>query len=276
MRRVYTCFPHGKVKALTLSYDDGSLADIRLVKILNENGIKGTFHLNSNLILDDVDVYDKVPFYEVKELYKGHEVACHTLNHPDMTRTNMTTNIQEVINDRINIEDVVDYPVRGMSYPYGTFNLEIKNIMKMCGIAYSRITGNSENFNMPKDFYEWKPTCHHNHKLLELCDEFLKRDRKNLLSLFYVWGHSYEFDRDNNWKLIEDFAKKIGHKKDIWYATNIEIVDYINASKRLQFFADCSKVFNPNGISIWLSIFTNLSKTQKIIEVKPLETVSLK
>lgn len=275
MRKVYVSFPEGKCKALTLSYDDGSLADIRLVKILNENGIKGTFHLNSDLILDDVNVEEKVPFYEVKELYKGHEVACHTCNHPDMTRTSMDINITEVIKDRINIEDVTDYPVRGMSYPYGAYNEDIKNIMKMCGIAYSRITGNSENFNMPKDFYEWKPTCHHNHKLLELCDEFLKRDKKNLLSLFYVWGHSYEFDRDNNWKLIEDFAKKIGNKNDIWYATNIEIVDYMEASKRLQFFADGTKVYNPNAISIWLSLFTKDLKRPKIIEVKPLETVTL-
>ena len=49
MNRIYCCFPGGKHKALTLSYDDGRTQDRRLVDIFNRNGIKGTFHLNSGL-----------------------------------------------------------------------------------------------------------------------------------------------------------------------------------------------------------------------------------
>ena len=44
--KVYTCFPGGKAKALTMSYDDGKLEDIRLLEIFNKYGIKGTFNLN--------------------------------------------------------------------------------------------------------------------------------------------------------------------------------------------------------------------------------------
>lgn len=40
-------YPQGKAKALTLSYDDGQIYDRRLVEIMNKNGLKGTFHLNS-------------------------------------------------------------------------------------------------------------------------------------------------------------------------------------------------------------------------------------
>ena len=42
--KVYTCFPGGKAKALTMSYDDGKLEDIRLLEILNKYVIKGTFN----------------------------------------------------------------------------------------------------------------------------------------------------------------------------------------------------------------------------------------
>ena len=49
MNRVYCCFPGGKHKALTMSYDDGRLEDRRLIEIFNRNGIRGTFHLNSGL-----------------------------------------------------------------------------------------------------------------------------------------------------------------------------------------------------------------------------------
>ena len=50
---VYTCFPGGKHKVLTMSYDDGRLEDRRLVEIFNRNGIRGTFNLNAGLIRED-------------------------------------------------------------------------------------------------------------------------------------------------------------------------------------------------------------------------------
>ena len=47
LKNIYTCFPGGKHKVLTMSYDDGRDSDVRLVGIFNQYGIKGTFHLNS-------------------------------------------------------------------------------------------------------------------------------------------------------------------------------------------------------------------------------------
>ena len=38
---------NGKKKAITFSFDDGVTQDIRVIKILNQYGLKGTFNLNS-------------------------------------------------------------------------------------------------------------------------------------------------------------------------------------------------------------------------------------
>ena len=38
-----------------------------------------------------------------------------------------------------------------------------------------------------------------------------------------------KFERNNNWEVMEEFCEMIGHRDDIWYATNIEIVDYNEA-----------------------------------------------
>ena len=46
MKVIYKCFPEGKFKVLTMSYDDGREPDKKLIDIFNNNGIKGTFHLN--------------------------------------------------------------------------------------------------------------------------------------------------------------------------------------------------------------------------------------
>ncbi|MCI9574803.1 MAG: polysaccharide deacetylase family protein, partial [Lachnospiraceae bacterium] len=77
--KVYTCFPEGKTKALTMSYDDGRLQDERLVDIFNRNGIKGTFNLNYGLMEKDGN---RIARERVRELYQGHEVATHCLTHP--------------------------------------------------------------------------------------------------------------------------------------------------------------------------------------------------
>lgn len=42
-------YPGGLTKALTFSYDDGVEQDMRLVKLLDDHGMKGTFNLNSGL-----------------------------------------------------------------------------------------------------------------------------------------------------------------------------------------------------------------------------------
>ena len=42
-------WPEGKRKAFTLSYDDGIEQDRRLVRMMNERKVRGTFNLNSGL-----------------------------------------------------------------------------------------------------------------------------------------------------------------------------------------------------------------------------------
>ena len=72
--------------------------------------------------------------------------------------------------------------------------------------------------------------------------------------LFYVWGHSYEFELEQNWDLIETFAERVGGCDEIWYATNIEIYDYMMAVSQLRYFADESGVYNPTGQDVWIKV----------------------
>ncbi len=250
LRNIYTCFPEGKHKVLTMSYDDGRVEDRRLVKIFNENGIKGTFNLNSGILNDE----RRIPQEEWKELYEGHEVACHTYTHPTIERCPIEQVIYQVLEDRKNLEKIMGYPVKGMAYPNGSYSEEIMEVLPKLGIKYSRIVGNSDGFAMPRDYMEWKSTCHHNHNLLQLGEQFCDLYKEQYLYMMYVWGHSYEFTDRNNWELIEEFCEMMGHRDDIWYATNIQIVEYMQAAKRLEYSADASFVYNPNAMSIWISV----------------------
>jgi hypothetical protein len=41
--------------------------------------------------------------------------------------------------------------------------------------------------------------------------------------VYYVWGHSYEFDIDNTWDKFEEFCKMMSGRDDIFYGTNRQV-----------------------------------------------------
>ena len=87
--------------------------------------------------------------------------------------------------------------------------------------------------------------------------------------LFYLWGHSYEFSKDNNWEIIEKFCEKMSFGDDIWFATNIEIYDYTRAYNSLEFSMDSDTVYNPSAFDVWFL------KDGKEFTVKSGETTNL-
>ncbi len=262
---LFTCFPEGKFKVLTLSYDDGKEADRRLVGLLNRYGIRGTFHLNSGLF----DTPGRIPREEIAPLYRGHEISAHTLTHPTIARSPREELVRQVMEDRRNLEAIAGYPVRGLSYPNGSYNRRIIEALPGMGIEYARTVNSTGTFALPENFLEWDPTCHHNHNLLERTEEFLALTKKQYLFMMYVWGHSYEFDNDGNWDMIESFCRLAGRRDDIWYATNQEIVDYFRVLDNLKFSADCSFVYNPSARDAWLA------RGDEVIPVPGGEQVSL-
>ncbi|MCM1102399.1 MAG: polysaccharide deacetylase family protein [Clostridium sp.] len=252
--KIYTSFPEGKSKVLTMSYDDGKPQDERLVPLFNKYGIRGTFNLNYGLMGMDKSI-PRLPAERIKELYQGHEVATHTMTHPTIARCPLTEVAKEILEDRIGLESLVGTLVRGHAYPNGSYSEEIKQLFRQMGIVYARLMETSGEFELPTDYMEWKATCHHNDpQLMEKAKFFAEFKKPQYLKIMYVWGHSYEFDRDDNWNVIEEFCEYMGGRDDIWYATNIEIVDYMTAAKNLRYTADGNAVFNPNACSIWLQL----------------------
>ncbi len=159
-----------------------------------------------------------------------------------------------------------------MAYPYGTYSDKVVEILDNCGIAYSRTITSTGKFSVPTDWLRMPATCHHNDcRLMELTETFLDKKHSNTQQpwLFYLWGHSYEFEQNQNWNVIEDFAEKIGGKDDVWYATNIEIYDYVRAYESLIFTVEMDRVKNPTAQTVWFTLRDHL------YEVAPGEIIKL-
>lgn len=253
---------NGKSKVLTLSYDDGVVQDIRLIEIMNKHGLKGTFNINTGLYLPEDSVrekfYGRMKLSEAKELYinSGHEIAVHALTHPFLEKLDTAEIIYEITEDRKNIENQYGVIARGMAYPFGTYNDSVVDVLEKCHIAYSRTTKATYQFGFPENWLQLHPTCHHNYENLEeLIKQFVETpNRWGNAEMFYLWGHSYEFDNNDNWDVIERFAEYTGGHEHIWYATNIEVYDYVKAYERLQTSFDKKIIHNPSGIDVWVEI----------------------
>ncbi|MBQ9766841.1 MAG: polysaccharide deacetylase family protein [Lachnospiraceae bacterium] len=222
---------NNKKKAFTLSYDDGITQDIRFVELLNRYGLKCTFNLNSGIQTkanfwankDGIITY-RMNMEGLKELYAGHEIAVHSLTHPDLTKLDEETIYNELYRDKVNLEAFFGTEVTGMAYPYGTHDEKVRSIVKKAGLHYARTVHSTNAFDLPWDLLQLPATCHHDaENLMDLAKQFVESET-DTPQLFYVWGHSYEFDFKQSWDRIEEFFQYISGRDDIFYGTNTEVL----------------------------------------------------
>lgn len=260
MKEYWMRFPGGVSKALTLSYDDGVEQDIRLLDILAKNGLRGTFNLSGGLYAPEGrawpagQVHRRLSRRAAIDLYGscGQEIALHALYHGDLSLLPPAHALWQVMRDKEALENDFGRIVRGMAYPYGAAAPGLANTLRGCGIAYARTVESTRRFDLPSDWLRLPATCHHDDpQLMDLAKRFLEMTPVQP-RLFYLWGHSYEFEAHDNWHVMEDFAAYTGHRGDIWYATNGEICDYVTAWHGMHTSADGRRMQNPSAIPLWV------------------------
>lgn len=224
----------GKMKALTFSYDDGVVQDRRLVDLFNKYHLKATFNLNSAFFdtqryikVEGITVdHSKISAKEVQELYRGHEVAGHSITHPNLTIMEEKDVIHQVEEDRRVLSELAGYEVCGFAYPGGHDDDHTADIIrKHTGIRYARTIKSTCSFDVQSNLYRFNPTIYHRDwgKMEELVRTFidLKPEKP---TIFYIWGHAYEFDAKDEWALFEEYCKALSNREDIFYGTNKEIL----------------------------------------------------
>lgn len=280
MRYRFLRFPEGKLKAVTFSYDDGVIQDIRFSEMLNKYSMKCTFNLNTMLFGSKTKNGRRLTVDEVKEhiIPAGHEIAIHGDQHIATASCRPIEAIKDVLNCRLKLEELFDRTIRGMAYPdsgitksdNGNTYSTVKQILTDIDVVYSRTLGGDNNsFRLPDDFHAWMPTAHHNNPaIFDWINQFNSINESTVYShgryprLFYVWGHSYEFDMRNDWDRMEKVCSELAGKADTWYATNMEIYEYVAAYRSLIISADGMRVYNPTLIDVWFDLDGKLYKVE--------------
>ena len=221
-----------KRKAITFSFDDGIQDDIRLVEVLNRHGLKATFNLNSGLLTAavswryrDIKEVRHIDYFAHPDLYDGHEIACHSYTHPRLENLDTRTADNQVRLDKRILEDLYHCKVRGMAYPYGTYNDAVIEVLRNNGIEYCRTVKSTYDFALPQAPLTWHPTCHFmDERRMELAQRFLDAEPREDM-LFYIWGHSYELVTDEDWRAFDEFCAFIAGRDDVCYCTNGEVLE---------------------------------------------------
>ena len=118
----------------------------------------------------------------------------------------------------------MSYPIRGMAYPYGSHTPLVNEAIKACGLSYARDTRDFLSFSANRSLIPFSPTCHYSHPdLMELARQFAACKPTEPM-LFYVWGHSYEFDVNDDWSLMEEFLEYVSGRNELFYGTNAQVL----------------------------------------------------
>lgn len=189
---------------------------------------------------------------KIPALYKGHEIATHGVKHLTLARCPMTDVVKEILEDRQALEELTGEIVCGHAYPNGSYSPEIKTLLPSLGIHYARTAPTQDCIHTRRTSMNGIQRATITTGLCTMQKNSYPLNLPQFQYLFYVWGHSYEFDRDNNWYVIEEFCKMIGGREDIWYATNAEVCHYLMAVKQVHTSVDEKLLFNGSGQDIYL------------------------
>ena len=218
------------MKIVSLSFDDGTIYDKRFIDLLNKYGLRATFNLNSGL-KDFIWYYEDKPIRrlnleESKEIYKGHEVASHSLTHPYFSSLDEKRQIREVEEDILNLEKIFSRKIEGFAFPFiDQTEANIQVVKNNIALKYIRCSIFTEKI-LPKDRYHVGINALYDDKDIY---EKLERYKSNILpnSLFVIAGHSYEFEVKNDWEKIEKLLKYLKENDELLVLPLIDAIKLI-------------------------------------------------
>ncbi len=203
-------------------WDDGVQNDLKLADILRKYKAKACFNIDVGRHLRDcrrlLAEHNGQPIIslsmnEIKSLSVDFELASHSVTHPHLTTCSAERLKYELDSSKKMLEELSGREIRGFAYPFGEYNEETVEALRVSGYKYARTVKNASPSYPPRDPLEFHPNCHFLSR--NFMEEFSKAVERN--ELFWFWGHSYEIESPEQWQDIENKIKMISeHPSAEW------------------------------------------------------------
>ena len=230
-------------KYFTISMDDGITQDTRIMEILKKYNVDCcSFNINTGLlgvswdwVADMVScpglVHQRYTEYEIQNgIYDGFEVLGHTRSHivPSDYDFNIEGMVSEVDGCFDDIEALTGTRPVGMAWPSGDAYrdiLSVNIVAKYTSCKFARGGLSTYSYSLPEYFLEWYPTCQIiDSQMFTLAQDFVELEPTED-SLFFVWGHGYEFDQLDYYDEFEELIKMMVEAEDVILVTNTEFYE---------------------------------------------------
>lgn len=238
-------------KYFTLSFDDGLEQDKRVIRLMRQYGLKGTFNLNAGLLGVCGEVkgigtfsfsdcpegvkhrwpfsyvqHNRIPQDELRQVYEGMEIATHGFRHEALGRIGDSEMRASVDRDKAALEEIFGVPIMGHAYAQGSVSPAAQAYLKKRGYRYARAVFPSGGYAFPEDPLNFRPSASLIQKdAMKLVERFQRAEAGDRDLLLYLWAHSYEMDYNRGnagWDALERLFEAIAGRGDIVYCTNSE------------------------------------------------------
>ena len=272
----YNLYPEGRTKAVTFSFDDGKVTDRDVVALLNEYGLKGTF----NLVPAWLNTNGFLASLEIKELFDGHEVACHGWSHNDIGNFTPVQFEQDIVNTQNYLKGLVGYDITGYAYPFGGLRYgdtdtitqeDVDRVIEESSLTYARTTSNkmANSFVLPQDFKKWSyqlrvgPGDNNNTTAgaFDKVEKFFETPQNDSLQAMMLFAHGHEIEQytqagyeETGWELFEKLLAAMAGHEEAWYATCADIAEYGQSVYDIRVGATTNTVKNVSDRSVWVTL----------------------
>jgi peptidoglycan/xylan/chitin deacetylase (PgdA/CDA1 family) len=227
-----------------LSIDDGHPSDMRMAELLNKHRFNATFFVPIN----NCEGYDVMSLSQMREIASQFEIGAHTYDHRFLNNVDNQEAYYQIAEGHKKLEDMIGKKISGFCYPGGKYSTRDIDLVRGCGFEYARTTMNlrfdagKKPFEMPTtmQFYPHERAVYFRN--FARSGEWLSRrdglrlallhenwiDRLHALfdyackhnGAFHLWGHSWEVDKLNAWRELDEFLAYV--------ATKIAVQDRLN------------------------------------------------
>ncbi|MBR2611688.1 MAG: polysaccharide deacetylase family protein [Clostridia bacterium] len=287
-------FPGFTRKSVTFTIDDGNLEmDRKFISIVAPYGIKGTFNLCGNRIIEGNRE-------EILELYRGFEIANHCAWHPfcfgeevaeritDEPFSEATADPDKVYhNPRVphlyyvhtakgwrkgtfakeyllfakegqeQLEEVFgEGNVHGFVWPFGKQkSVECYEGLVAMGFPHMRITGNVLDTTGYAIPADFLNWSYNaNNKAIRAQVPIYEAyPDDGELKFFSIGVHSIDFERDNNFCDLEYFARTFGNKPELYYTAGVDEIFRYSVAAKSLIVTD-AYVENPSDMDIYIKV----------------------
>ena len=239
-----------KLKIVTMSWDDGDQADLKIAEILRSKKARGSFYV-------PICPYNDRPALTHEQIRslsaEGFEIGAHGVSHKHLWGLNQAELAKEIAPCKPILEDILGTEVRMFCYPRGRHDSAAVQALKAAGYRGARTVRmlttslKFDPFEMPTTLQVFPhPSSSYLKNLararlrgMGVClTHGLKLGNwvdlgKGLFDsvmqsggVWHLYGHSWEIDQLNLWGELENLLDYVCGRKDVFYVSNGELLQF--------------------------------------------------